>query len=145
MCTLAMAIPAAGMLVNGVMGMMTGNANAKQSQAEAQRIRQMGAVEEAALRRSQDYDLGQQQVDMAASGRSGSSGTALELAFRSKLEAEQEALLKRSGTIMQSDRAINEGRMAKAQGVQGMIGSVFSAAGSLLKSANEQAQMRALQ
>ena len=143
MC-MAAVIPAAGMLVNGAMSYATGSANNKAAKRDAARMRQMGYIEEAALRREQEYQLGQQQVDLAASGRSTQTGSALDLAFNSRLEGEKSALLKRSGSIMRSDARINEGRMAKFQGTASLIGSGFSAAGSLLQEASRRNQMPAL-
>ena len=105
-------------LAKGVMDYQTGKANQKMANAEAERIRAMGAVEEAALRRQQDYQLGQQKVDLASSGRSGGTGAALQLAFQSRLEGERTALARRDGHIMQQDQRINEGRVMRAQGCQ---------------------------
>lgn len=144
MCTVAAVLMAGATIGKGVMDYQAGSFNNKVAQQDAQRMRQLGAVEEAALRREQDYQLGQQQVDLAASGRSTQSGSALELAFRSKLEGEHNALLKRTGTIMRSDARINEGKMAKFQGTQSLIGSGFSAANQLLQEAAEAYKMPAL-
>ena len=135
----------AGLTVaKGVMDYSVAKSNQKMANAEAERIRDMGTVEEAALRRQQDYQLGQQKVDLASIGRSGGTGTALQIAFQSRLEGERTALARRDGHIMQRDQRINEGRMMRAQGAASMFGSFGSAAGMLLNSAAQNMTMPAL-
>jgi phenylacetate-coenzyme A ligase PaaK-like adenylate-forming protein len=130
-----MALGAIAGLAQGVMGMMAGNANAKMAEAEAKRIRQLGAIEEQQLRKRHDIELGQQRVDIAAAGRSGSTGTPLQLAFASRQEAEIEALFARDGYTMRSDAKRAEAANYRNQGLQTLVGSAFSAAGTFLNSA----------
>lgn len=138
MCGPVAAIGAIGALVQGFTSMQAANYNAAAAQAEAKRIRQLGAVQEASDRRGMDYQLGQQQVDLAAAGRSGATGSALELAFHSRREGELDVMAKRAGYTMRSDSKENEATLHRYEGVSSLIGSGFSAAGKLLGGATKQ-------
>jgi len=133
MCMMAFGLVAG--LAQGVMGMAAANANAKMAKQEALRIRQLGSLEEAQQRKRQDWELGQQKVDIAAAGRSMSTGTPLQLAFEAKRNAEVDAAFTRDGYTMRSDAKKIEAANYKNQGLQGMFGSVLSAAGQFLNSA----------
>ncbi len=134
MCAPALAIGLIGTLVQGFTSMQAANYNAAAAEQEAKRIRALGSVQEASDRRAMDYTLGQQQVDFAAAGRSGGTGSALELAFHSRREGELDVLAKRDGYTMRADSKDNEATLHRYEGTSALIGSAFSAAGTLLKS-----------
>jgi hypothetical protein len=126
------AIGAAGSLAQGKMAKQTADYNAAAAKQEGQRIRELGAVQEASDRRATEYQLGQQIADFAAAGRSPSTGTALELAYRSKLESELAHLSTRAGYQMRSEGKTAEAGLYKLQGRHALIGASFSAAGRIL-------------
>lgn len=131
---LAGALGAVASLAQGVMGMQAAKHNAKLAEREAQRIRQLGAVQEAADRRKTEYALGQQRVDLAAAGRSISTGSPLQLAFNSKLEAELDHLATRAGYQMRGEAKDAEASQYRLQGKQALFGGFLSAAGRILNS-----------
>jgi hypothetical protein len=133
MCmAIAGVLGAAASVAQGVMGMQQAKYNAALARQEATRIRTMGALEEGAIRRRNDLTLGQQAVDIAASGRALGAGSSLDLAFYSRLEGERDALYARAGYQMRSEAKDSEARLYKMQGAAGLFGSALSAGGQLL-------------
>lgn len=136
MCVAAIGLMAglASTIVQGVTESNSANYNAEMAKRESERVRQLGAVEEAAQRRQHDFSMGQQIVDMAAAGRSTGDGTALELAYQSKMESELQLLGIRAGYQMKAENKDAERGLYKLQGKQALIGAGFGAASRILNS-----------
>lgn len=131
MCMAAFA--AIGSLVQGVMSMSAASYNAKMAEIEAKRIRQLGAIEEAQVRNRNDFAMGQQLVDFAASGRVAGTGSALAVAFDSRRHAEVDAMFTRANMQMKAEAKENEATLHRMQGFQSLVGAAFSAGGQLLQ------------
>lgn len=144
MCTLPGMAMAGAQLASGGMSYLSGRTNRKLAERDAATIRALGAVEEAALRRQQDFEMGQQQVDIAANGRSISAPSALQLAFQSRLEAERKVAGLQTETSLRATRRVNEGRIEQFNGTMSFLGQGLSAASTLLKSVNERNRIPAL-
>ncbi len=142
MCGVPQLLIAGLTVAQGAMQMQASNYNASLAKAEAKRIGQFGVLEENAVRRRNDTILGQQIVDMAASGDDPTTGTNLDVAFYSAREAEMEALLTRADYQMKREGKINEARQSKMEGKQALASSFMSAGTYLLK---EQQKIPALE
>jgi hypothetical protein len=134
---MAQALPflaAAGSLVQGVGGLMAGNANAKRALMERDDELQSTAGEIRRMRDQQRAQIGEQLAAQVSGGFEGGTGTALDALRQSQIEAALDVMeLRRQGNLraraleMQAKDAKREGRFALVSGILGAGSSAIKA------------------
>jgi hypothetical protein len=115
-------IAAAGSLVQGVGGLMAGNANAKRALMERDDELQSTAGEIRRMRDQQRAQIGEQLAAQVSGGFEGGTGTALDV-----MELRRQGNLRARALEMQAKDAKREGRFALVSGILGAGSSAIKA------------------
>lgn len=137
-------IAAAGSLVQGVGGLMAGNANAKAARRQGAEERRNAAAQIRRVRTDARRQIGEQYAAMAGNGFEGaaSGGTALDALQESQIEAALDVLeLRRQGTLR--GQALDyEAAQQKRQGRFALVSGILGAGSSYLRADADWAQPR---
>lgn len=132
---LSAGVSAVGSIVGGVQQRRVAAANAQAARAEAAREARLGALRESQVRREYRQRAGLQRAQLAASGVTLDSLTALDLGqdlgeqgFLDAQSARLDSAARRTGLRNEARLAETEGRSAMLRGATGAAGAVLTAA-----------------
>ena len=129
----AAAMQAGGQIVQGVGGLLAGNANSKALKKQSRETLASGVAEEARIREAARGTMGDQIAAQFSNGMMGGGGSALDALRESKinstldaLEIRRQAIGKAQALNAQAKQAKTEGRFALASGILGAGSSIAS-------------------
>lgn len=134
---LGTALAVGGALVQGVMGMQQGRAQAKMIDQQRQTEARLTAVKDQRTRRQFMAQIATQRAELAARGVDLSSPTSLALGQEAAQEMSFASQGVRSEGAARGAELSAEARAAKWQGVSSLLRGGFSAAGTLLDTPRE--------
>lgn len=129
---LGTALAVGGSLVQGVMAMQEGRAQARALAEQAAQERQITAVEDQRSRQRFAAAIAQQRAELAGRGIQLDSPTALALGQEAAAEMSFESQSIRSGGAARQMELDAAGKAARARGMTGFLRGGFSAAGTLI-------------
>lgn len=132
---LALGLQVGGQLIQGVMGMNAANQQAAAVAEQRETEKKLYATKDQRTRRQFRSQIGRQVAEIAASGLSLSSPTALLLARDAAEEMSFESQSVRSHGEARSAELTATERNLRAQGREAMFGGITGAAGSFFKAA----------
>ncbi|NNG04033.1 MAG: hypothetical protein HKM95_08020 [Inquilinus sp.] len=125
-------ISAAGAVVGALSGLSAGNENARLAAYQAERERERTRVELERQRRFARQVAGTQQVQFAAAGVRGDSGSALDILADTAADAALDARLIEAGGSLREAAAMSEAKLQRSQGRSVFVGGLLSGAAEWL-------------
>lgn len=133
--TIGTVVSIGGALAQGIAGMQAGKANAAAIDQQRRTEAQLSATEDQRRRLQMNSQIAQQRAELAGSGVTLDSVTAVMLGQTAAKEMSFESQTVRSGAQARDQELSSASRAARAEGTQSLLKGGFSAAGTLLKAA----------
>lgn len=142
MQAIPIALMAGGALVKGIGAFQAGKYNKAVSEGNASAAEQEGVAEVARIRDAARISMGRQLGAQAESGFAIGTGSAIDSLVESATNAELEAMDARRQAASKAAAYRSQGRLAKMEGDNALIGSLFGAGATVAKGLGDYAQAR---
>lgn len=138
----AAAMPAAGNIVQGVGGLLAGNANSKALKKQSRETLVQGNAEETRIREAARATMGEQVAAQFSNGFQGGSGSALDALRESKVNAALDALEIRRQAMGKAAALRAEAKQAKMEGRFALVSGLLGAGSSVARGKADWADAR---
>ena len=135
-------LAAAGSIVQGVGGMMAGNANAKRAEKQASEERNASAAERRRVMDEARSQIGEQLAAQVSNGLEGGTGTALDALRQSQVNAALDVMEIRRQGELRSRALRTQAADSRREGRFALLSGVLGAGSSALQQRNDWAQER---
>ncbi|WP_397604969.1 hypothetical protein [Sphingorhabdus sp.] len=138
----AAAAQSLGNIVQGVGGLLAGNANSKALKKQARETLQQGSAEETRIREAARATMGDQIAAQFSNGFQGGTGSALDALRESKINATLDALEIRRQAMGKAAALRAEAKQQKLQGKLSLLSGILGAGTSVAKGKADWADAR---
>jgi hypothetical protein len=138
----ATAMQAAGKLVQGVGGLLAGNANAKALRKQSRETLASGVAQEARIREAARATMGDQIAAQFSNGMMGGGGSALDALRESKINSTMDALEIRRQAMGKAQALNAQAKQAKMEGRFALVSGMLGAGSDVAKANNDWADAR---
>jgi hypothetical protein len=133
---------AGGNIVQGVGGLLAGNANSKALKKQSRETLVQGAAEETRIREAARATMGDQIAAQFSNGFQGGTGSALDALRESKINATLDALEIRRQAMGKAAALRAEAKQQKLQGKFALLSGILGAGSSIAKGSADWADAR---
>jgi hypothetical protein len=138
----AAAMQAAGNIVQGVGGLLAGNANSKALKKQSRETLVQGNAEETRIREAARATMGEQIAAQFSNGFQGGSGSALDALRESKINATLDAIEIRRQAMGKAAALRAQAKQEKMQGRFALVSGLLGAGSSITKGSADWADAR---